>query len=76
MILDDGYRFDKNGVYYSIPFSDTNAHSSYMEYIESLPLVAGPDVFGLHDNANIACALNETYTIFDTILSLQVKSYQ
>jgi dynein heavy chain len=43
-----------------------------MSYVDSLPLVAGPGIFGLHDNANIACALNETFSIFDTILSLQV----
>jgi hypothetical protein len=71
-IMEDGYRFDQDGVYYSIAFDENDPHSSYMEYIDMLPLVAGPGIFGLHDNANIACALNETFTIFDTVLSLQV----
>ena len=39
-----------------------------MEYIDQLPLNAGPDVFGMHDNANIACAQKETFSTFNTIL--------
>lgn len=60
-------------VYYSLPVDENDAHAGYMAYVDSLPLVAGPGIFGLHDNANIACALNETFSIFDTILSLQVR---
>jgi hypothetical protein len=73
-ILEDGYRFDSEGIYFSVAFDEANPHASYMEYIDSLPLVAGPGVFGLHENANIAYALNEAFTIFDTILSLQVRT--
>lgn len=60
-------------MYYSLPVDENDAHAGYMSYVDSLPLVAGPGIFGLHDNANIACALNETFSIFDTILSLQVR---
>jgi len=35
---------------------------------------AGPEVFGLHDNADITCAQNETYTMFAAILSLQPRA--
>ena len=56
---------------------DEPAHPSggsidnYLSYIQSLPLVDGPDVFGLHSNANISCALQESTTTLDTILSVQ-----
>ncbi len=37
-------------------------------------MTAGPGVFGLHENANIACALAETFVIFDTILLMEVRA--
>jgi len=70
MLLDD-YAFEPEGIYYSPPFDELDPHSSYMDYIETLPLVAGPSIFGLHENASMASALSETFMIFDTILSLQ-----
>lgn len=44
-----------------------------MENIEAMPMTAGPGVFGLHENANIACALAETFVIFDTVLLMEVR---
>ena len=32
---------------------------SYRDYIEHLPLNAEPEVFGMHENAAITCAINE-----------------
>jgi dynein heavy chain len=34
----------------------------------------GPEVFGLHENANISCAISETNALLDTALSLQPRS--
>jgi dynein heavy chain len=44
-----------------------------MEYIEGLPLNAGPQVFGMHSNANIAAANAETFGIFGTIALLEAS---
>lgn len=33
-----------------------------------------PEIFGLHDNANITFAQNETFALFGAILQLQPKS--
>lgn len=49
-ILEDGYKFSDSGIY----FAPTNCSvSAYCEYIDNLPLVENPEVFGLHENANI-----------------------
>jgi dynein heavy chain, axonemal len=70
-LLLSGYKFDKEGVFYSIDFDEENAHASYIQYIETLPLVASPGVFGMHENAKIASANAEAFNMFDICLSLQ-----
>jgi len=45
-----------------------------MAYIRSLPINDTPEIFGLHDNANITFAQNETYTMLGTLLLLQPKT--
>ena len=44
-----------------------------MEYIDKLPLVENPEVFGLHENANITFQNQESQKIIDTILSIQPR---
>ncbi|CAM9418497.1 unnamed protein product, partial [Ectocarpus sp. 13 AM-2016] len=60
-VLDADYSFDEDGIYPSINYNPDDPHRSYMESIEAMPMTAGPGVFGLHENANIACALAETF---------------
>ena len=45
--------------------------SFYQNYIESLPLTDEPEIFGMHENANLAFSRNETATVVGTILDLQ-----
>ena len=45
----------------------------YLAGIEKLPLNPHPNVFGLHENADIACAQTETQELCDIMLSLQPK---
>jgi dynein heavy chain len=72
-LLTPGYKFDRDGVFYSIDFDENDPHASYMTYIESLPLAASPGVFGMHENAKIASANNETFTMFEICLSMQAS---
>jgi dynein heavy chain len=72
-ILSDDYRFSPSGTYYA-PVN-TNLHLC-KEFVRSLPFNEGPEVFGLHDNANITCAISETNLLLDTALSLQPRVQQ
>lgn len=49
-VFDEGFAFDENGLY-TVPID--GAYETYLSFIEGLPLVASPGVFGLHDNATI-----------------------
>jgi dynein heavy chain len=49
-VLEDGFKFSDSGLYYA----PTNCPiDGYLEYIDQLPLLENPEVFGLHENANI-----------------------
>ena len=50
----EGYQFSENGIYRSIGGETKEA---YMEYLNQLPVNASPEIFGLHDNAEITCAV-------------------
>ena len=45
-----------------------------MDYIRELPLNPNPEVFGLHDNAEITTNLSWTIRILESIISIQPKS--
>ena len=67
-LLDDDARFDGAAEYYAPPESHKQ---SYIDFVYDLPTNDNPLVFGLHSNAEITCALNETTEVLGTILSLQ-----
>eukprot|EP01028_Stygiella_incarcerata_P009150 TRINITY_DN426_c0_g1_i1.p1 TRINITY_DN426_c0_g1~~TRINITY_DN426_c0_g1_i1.p1 ORF type:complete len:4140 (-),score=1088.60 TRINITY_DN426_c0_g1_i1:191-12610(-) len=69
-VLKDGYKFSPSGMYRSIEVGD---HASYIEYIRTLSINPSPEVFGLHENADITCAQAETKNMMDTLVSLQPK---
>merc|ERR1711916_76271 len=45
-----------------------------MEYLDSLPRNPDPEVFGLHPNADITCDRNETFDMFDTLVSMAPRA--
>ncbi|CUG87356.1 dynein heavy chain, putative [Bodo saltans] len=67
-VLKEGYAFSSSGNYGTIAPTD---QKGYMEYIESWPLNIQPEAFGLHDNADITCARNETFETLAAIVLLQ-----
>ena len=47
--------------------------ADYVEVIKAFPAMPKPEIFGLHENADITCDQNETYNLFSTILALQPR---
>ena len=45
-----------------------------MLYIKGLPINDTPEIFGLHDNANITFAQNETFSLLNAITLLQPRA--
>ena len=68
--LDDDYKYYDDGIYYAPPHGSAK---SYRDYIETLPLVDMPNVFGLHANANISYQKQESHTMVMTVLSIQPR---
>jgi dynein heavy chain len=66
-ILDDDYKFSPSGVYYSPKHTN---HEGYMQYIRTLPINQNPEMFGLHENANLTCAIKEVLNILATANSM------
>ncbi|XP_060697694.1 dynein axonemal heavy chain 6 [Hemiscyllium ocellatum] len=67
-ILEDGYKYSGSGTYYS---PEADSLLAYREYIESLPLIDDPEIFGMHENANLAFQRNETNNMIMTVLEVQ-----
>jgi len=72
-ILEENYTFSKSGTYFSITPDRDAPQKSYLDYIETLPLVPEPEAFGMHENANITCAITDTDENFGIIVSLQPR---
>lgn len=66
--LENDHRITSSGVY-SCPPDGTR--QSYIDYIDGLPLVASPDVFGLHDNATLTRDQNDTNALLNSILDTE-----
>jgi dynein heavy chain len=51
-----------------------DSFKSYMAYIKTLAINDTPEIFGLHDNANITFAQSETFRVLQDLLLLQPKT--
>jgi len=70
-VEDDEYRYTEDGKYYPPPPGDMQ---SVRDYIDKLPLIDSPEIFGLHRNAAIAFENSETKYLMDTIISVQPRT--
>lgn len=62
---------DDNVDYYVPPKGD---HESYLDFIEDLPLVNSPEVFGLHPNAEIGYFTQATKEMWTNLIQLQPQT--
>uniref|UniRef100_A0A8B9EVG3 Dynein axonemal heavy chain 1 n=1 Tax=Anser cygnoides TaxID=8845 RepID=A0A8B9EVG3_ANSCY len=70
-VLIPEFAYSESGIYKQInTSSDLNG---YLQYIRSLPLNDSPELFGLHENANITFAQKETFALLGAIMQLQPK---
>lgn len=71
-IVDDpNFKFSQSGVYFAPP---KGKYESYLDYIKQLPLNQNPEIFGIHENGDIARQLAETKLLFDSVLKTQAKA--
>lgn len=68
--LKDTYKFSESGIYFA-PID--GKIEDYRNYIDSLPLNDNPEIFGLHENANINYENQESSRVIETILSIQPR---
>jgi dynein heavy chain len=69
-ILDDEHKLSPSGLYYAPPKGN---YENYIAFIKQLPLIQTPEVYGLHENADITKDLAETNLLFSSILSTQAR---
>ena len=69
-VFDEDYKFSPSGTYRP-PATDLTEHEAILEFNLALPLTQQPEVFGLHDNADITKDQQETNYFCDTSLSME-----
>jgi dynein heavy chain len=69
-VLKDGHDFGNEEIYIS---PEAKNHQFYLEVISKLPLNPSPEIFGLHANAAITYAQNQTRLLLEALLSIQPK---
>ena len=72
-ILEDQYVFSSSGVYHA-PLEGT-LHD-VRQYIDGLPSTDPPEIFGMHENADITFQRQETDIILITTLSIQPRTVE
>ena len=62
-------RFSSSPLYYAPPHGE---FQSYIDYIRSLPIIPHPEVFGLHENADITKDNQETFQVNYSLILLSL----
>ena len=69
-ILEDDYAFSDSGLYRAPPKGD---YQSNLDYINTLPLIAAPEVYGFHANADISKDMKDTDELLDSFMLTQSR---
>jgi len=68
-VVKGDYKYSPSGIFHNLP--DGSNFAAYTDYLDSLPIQAAPEIFGMHENAEITCNLQDQESLCNTILSLQ-----
>lgn len=68
--MEDDYKYSASGIYYA---PELETLKEYRDYIDSLPIIDDPEIFGMHQNANITFQTQETSYLITTILDVQPR---
>merc|ERR1719261_2066311 len=71
--MTEGHAFSKSGTYKIFEGCKEADIAKYNEYVDSLPLTDAPEIFGMHENANIAFQQQASDFILDVLLSVQPR---
>ncbi|CAH1962386.1 unnamed protein product [Acanthoscelides obtectus] len=69
--LKEGYKYSSSGVYYCPTLQKL---ADYQKFVDQLPIIEEPEIFGMHENANIAYQIKETQTVIRTIMESQPRA--
>ncbi|KAH9600450.1 Dynein heavy chain AAA lid domain [Trypanosoma melophagium] len=69
-IMNNDFKFSPGGNYYAPPNGNLE---SFMDHIQQMSLVDEPEVFGMHDNANLRYQLQVSQYLMSTIISIQPR---
>ncbi|KAF4024010.1 hypothetical protein G4228_015792 [Cervus hanglu yarkandensis] len=73
IIENSHYKFSPSGNYFAPP---KGTYNDYIEFIKKLPFTQHPEIFGLHENVDISKDLQQTKTLFESLLLTQGGSKQ
>ena len=66
--LDTPHKISSSGMFYC---PEDGMREDYIKFIDGLPLVAPPEVFGLHDNATLTKDQNDTNSLLNSVLQTE-----
>ncbi|XP_048507335.1 dynein axonemal heavy chain 6 [Athalia rosae] len=68
--LNADYTYSLSGTYYCPVFKKLQ---EYRDFVENFPIIEEPEIYGMHENANIAYQLKETKTVINTLMEVQPR---
>ncbi|XP_025191999.1 LOW QUALITY PROTEIN: dynein heavy chain 6, axonemal-like [Melanaphis sacchari] len=72
--LEPDYKYSESGIYFCPETVKCTTINDYQLFIDKLPIVEEPEIFGMHENANIAYQTKETQETLMTIIEAYPKS--
>ncbi|XP_023289677.1 dynein heavy chain 6, axonemal [Orussus abietinus] len=68
--LEKEYAYSPSGTYYCPSYKTLQ---EYRDFVDGFPIMEDPEIFGMHENANIIYQLKETRDVINVIMEIQPK---